>query len=165
MKKITMIVTVSCLLAPVSIALGQSTRHAFHLRSGTIGAAVSMTGGGSYDASTGSLQGGGEFRCVRDIAQGPLAGLRAGEGGRWEAAELLATSGFKCVGPDPLKTAVTDDDTVVFVARFYRQGDGANPSFTASVFVSAGDEDPDQQGTQDVWIQQVGCDDASANVR
>jgi hypothetical protein len=165
MNKITVIVTVSFLIAPVSIAMGQSPKHSFQLRAENIGGAISMTGGGTYDAQTGFLQGGGSFRCTRDIAQGPLAGLNAGQGGRWEAAEVLATSGFKCVGPDPLKTAVTDDDTLVLVVRFYRQGDGANPSFTASVFVSAVDEDPDQPGTQNVWIQQVGCDDANANVR
>ncbi|MGE5177858.1 MAG: hypothetical protein ACM3PF_02055, partial [Bacteroidota bacterium] len=59
----------------------------------------------------------------------------------------------------------TDDDTVVMKVRFFRQGDGATPSFTANAFVSAGDENPDQPGVQNVWIQGVGCDTAMANVR
>ncbi len=85
--------------------------------------------------------------------------MRAGDGVRWEAAEILPSSGFKCggVAGEPLKTAVTDDDTIVMQARFYRQGDGANASFTAKVFVSAVDENPDQPGAQNVWIQGVGC--------
>lgn len=165
MKRITVILTVGFLIAPVSIAMGQSPKHSFQLRAQNIGGAISMTGGGTYDAQTGFLQGGGEFRCTRDITQGPLAGCRAGEGGRWEAAEVLAASGFKCVAADALKTATTDDDTLVLLVRFYRHGDGANASFTASVFVSGRDEDPDQPGTQNVWIQQVGCDGANANVR
>jgi hypothetical protein len=57
---------------------------------------------------------------------------------------------------------VTDDNTVVLVADFYRQGNGNEESFTARMFVSAEDEDLIQPGIQNVWIQGVGC--GAANV-
>lgn len=165
MKMITAVVAVSVGLASVAMAHGQGGQHSFSVQATAIGGAVSLTGGGSYDPQSGSLRGGGEFRSARDIIAGPLAGLRAGEGTHWDASELLPSSGFKCDGTDPLKTAVTDDDTVVMQVRFFRQGDGAAPSFTAKVFVSAVDENPDKPGIQNVWIQGVGCADARANVR
>jgi hypothetical protein len=128
---------------------------------------VSMTGGGSYDSATGFLSGGGGFRCLADINSGPLSGCKAGEGVRWHVSQLLRSTGFKCSG-DPgevLKTAVTDNDTVVMMVDFYRQGDGASPSFTAKVFVSAEDEASDLTGVQNVWVQAVGCGDARTNVK
>jgi hypothetical protein len=167
MKAITAVLAVSVLLAPVSSAHGQGARHSFSFHAESIGGAVFMTGGGTYDPQSGFLQGGGGFRCTRDITSGPLAGLKAGEGTHWEASEILPSSGFKCggVAGEPLKTAVTDDDTIVMQVRFYRQGDGANASFTAKVFVSAVDENPDQPGIQNVWIQGVGCAEARSDVR
>lgn len=79
--------------------------------------------------------------------------------------ELLPSSQFKCTGAtgEVLKTVVTDGNTVVLIADFYRQGDGVNESFTAKMFVSAVDEAPDLPGIQNVWIQGVGCGDAIAN--
>ena len=79
--------------------------------------------------------------------------------------ELLPSFQFKCTGAvsEPLKTAVTDGNTVVLVADFYRQGDGNEESFTARMFVSAVDEAPDLTGIQNVWIQGVGCGDAIVN--
>ena len=47
---------------------------------------------------------------------------------------------------------------------FYRIADGANPSFSAKIFVSEQDEDPDQPGVQNVWIQGVGCGEARVNL-
>jgi hypothetical protein len=128
---------------------------------------VSMTGGGSYNPVTGSLSGGGGFRRLTDIHQGPLSGLKAGEGVHWHTAELLRSTGFKCSGDasEGLKTAVTDDNTVAMNVEFYRQGDGSKPSFTAKVFVSAVDEGSDLPGVQNVWIQAVGCGDANTNFR
>ncbi|MGE5177977.1 MAG: hypothetical protein ACM3PF_02665, partial [Bacteroidota bacterium] len=145
MKTVTAVLAAAALLAPISSARSQGI-HSFTLQAESIGGSVSMSGGGTFDPASGSLHGGGGFRVTRDIVAGPLAGLRAGDGVRWEAAELLRSSGFKCGGipGEPLKTATTDDDTVVMKVRFFRQGDGATPSFTANAFVSAGDENPDQ---------------------
>jgi hypothetical protein len=166
MKAITAVLAVSVLLAPVSSAHGQGARHSFSFHAENIGGAVFMTGGGAYDPPSGFIQGGGGFRCTSDINAGPLAGLKAGEGTHWKASAILPSSGFKCGGipGEPLKTAVTDDDTVVMQVDFFRQGDGATPSFTAKVFVSAVDENPDAPGIQTVWIQGVGCDEARTNV-
>ena len=165
MKLTTAVLAVSVALAPVATAHGSGGQHSFSVHAADIGGTVSLTGGGSYDPQSGSLHGGGEFRCTADITAGPLAGLRAGEGTHWDASELLPSSGFKCAGTDPLRTAVTDDDTVVMQVRFFRQGDRATPSFTAKVFVSAADENPDMPGIQNVWIQGVGCADARTDVR
>jgi|SRR5690349_23285646 len=167
MKILTAVLAASALLAPMSNAHAQGTGHSFSLHSESIGGAISMTGGGTYDPQSGLLQGGGAFRCLSDITSGPLAGLRAGEGTHWQASQLLPSSGFKCGGipGEVLKTAVTDDNTVVMQVAFFRQGDGATPSFTAKVFVSAVDENPEAPGDQTVWIQGVGCDEARTNVR
>ena len=166
MKTITAVLAAATLLAPMSSAHSQGA-HSFAVHADAIGGSVFLTGGGTFDPTSGFLQGGGAFHNTSDITAGPLAGLKAGEGAHWEAAELLPTSGFKCGGVvgEPLKTAVTDDNTVVMKVNFFRQGDGATPSFTANVFVSAEDENPDQPGTQNVWIQGVGCDTANTNVR
>jgi hypothetical protein len=166
MKTITAVLAVSALLAPITMAQAQGTGH-FAFRAEGIGGTVSMTGGGAYDPRSGFLQGGGTFRTTSDITAGPLAGLRAGEGVRWEAAQILPSSGFKCGGSanEPLKAAVTDNDTVVMQVRFYRAGDGGTTPFTAKVFVSAADENPDQPGIQNIWIQGVGCAQAAVNFR
>ena len=164
MKAVTAVLAVVACLVPVATAQGSGGQRSFSVHATGIGGAVFLTGGGSYDPQSGSVRGGGGFRGTSDIISGPLAGLRAGEGTRWEASELLPSSGFKCDGADPLKTVVTDDNTVVMQVRFFRQGDGATPSFTAKVFVSAVDENPDGPGVQTVWIQGVGCDDATTNV-
>jgi len=167
MKTIMAVLAVSALLAPISMAHGQAGRHSFSFHAQGIGGAVFMTGGGAYDPGLGFLEGGGGFRCTSDINAGPLAGLKAGEGTHWKASAILPSSGFKCGGipGEPLKTAVTDDDTVVMQVDFFRQGDGATPSFTAKVFVSAVDENPDEPQIQNVWIQGVGCDEARVDVR
>jgi hypothetical protein len=171
MKKLTAVLAISALLVPVSSARSQRTSHSFSFHAPAISSAspgvVSLTGGGTYDPQSRFLQTGGAFRCTEDINQGPFAGLKAGEGVRWHASEVLTSSGFKCSGSagEPLKTAVTDDDTIVMLALFFRDGDGANPSFTAKVFVSAADEDPGQSGIQNVWIQGIGCGEANTNFR
>jgi hypothetical protein len=78
---------------------------------------------------------------------------------------LQPSTTFKCTiaASEVLKTVVTDNDTVVMIADFYRQGDGIEESFTAKMFVSKVDEAPDLPGIQNVWIQGVGCGDAIAN--
>ena len=127
--------------------------------------AAFLTGGGSYDPGTGFAKSAGGFRCTTDIRQGPLTGCLAGQGVRWDTAALLAGTTFKCTGAaaEPGKTAVTDQDTVVLQADFYRAGDGIDESFTAQMIVSAGDIAPDIAGIQNVWIQGVGCAPAIAN--
>jgi hypothetical protein len=127
--------------------------------------AASLTGGGSYSPGTGFAKSAGGFRCTSDVGQGPLAGCLTGEGVRWDTVELRASTTFKCTGSaaEPLKTAITDDNTVVLLADFYRAGDGIDESFTAQMIVSADDIAPDIAGIQNVWIQGVGCASAVAN--
>ena len=62
-----------------------------------------------------------------------------------------------------MKTATTDDNTVVLLADFYRAGDGNHESFTAQMIVADHDIAPDIDGVQNVWIQGVGCASAIAN--
>jgi hypothetical protein len=124
-----------------------------------------LTGGGAYNPTTGFVKSAGGFRCTSDVGQGPLHGCLSGEGVRWDTVELRATTTFKCTGAaaEPLKTATTDEHTVVLLADFYRAGDGNDESFTAQMIVSADDIAPDIDGTQNVWIQGVGCASAIAN--
>ena len=127
--------------------------------------AAALTGGGAYNPETGFAESAGGFRCTSDVGQGPLAGCLAGEGVRWDTVELRASTTFKCTGSaaEPLKTAITDENTVVLLADFYRAGDGNDESFTAQMIVSAEDIAPDVAGIQNVWIQGVGCASAIAN--
>jgi hypothetical protein len=174
MKRITMtLLAMAVTLLPMSSALSQDGNDSFGFNAELIrgfptGAAF-LTGGGAYNLDKAFLKTGGGFRCLKDINQGPLKGCKAGEGVRWDAKEgetqLLESFSFKCTGAaaEPLKTAVTDDNTVVMLADFYRQGDGVNESFTAHMFVSEVDEAPDLPGIQNVWIEGVGCGEAIAN--
>jgi hypothetical protein len=127
--------------------------------------AARLTGGGAFNPDTGFAKSAGGFRCTSDVGQGPLAGCLTGEGVRWDTVELLQSTTFKCTGAaaEPLKTAVTDETTVVLLADFYRAGDGIDESFTAQMIVSASDIAPDIAGIQNVWIQGVGCASAIAN--
>jgi hypothetical protein len=174
MKRITMtLLAMAVTLLPMSSALSQDGNDSFgfnaELISGFPTGAAFLTGGGAYNLDKAFLKTGGGFRCLEDINQGPLKGCKAGEGVRWDAKEgetqLLESFSFKCTGAaaEPLKTAVTDDNTVVMLADFYRQGDGVNESFTAHMFVSEVDEAPDLPGIQNVWIEGVGCGEAIAN--
>src|SRR5512133_299626 len=127
--------------------------------------AATLTGGGSYNLVSGFVNSAGGFRCTSDVGQGPLAGCLGGQGVRWDTVELRASTSFKCTGAatEALKTASTDGNTVVLLADFYRAGDGVDESFTAQMIVSADDIAPDIAGTQNVWIQGVGCASAIAN--
>ncbi len=130
--------------------------------------AVFLTGGGSYDPSTASnaipsetfVHSGGGFRCTADVGQGPLKGCAAGEGVRWDTAQLLASTTFKCTGSDAAKPAATSDHAVVLLADFYRAGDGIDESFTAQMIVSETDIAPEIPGDQNLWVQGVGCGSA-----
>jgi hypothetical protein len=133
--------------------------------SGFPAGAVRLTGGGSYDLGTQSntvpmetsASLGGGFDCLETIAQGPLRGCQAGEGVRWDTAQLLASTTFKCTGADAAKVATTGGLTAVILAEFYRAGDGVDESFTAQMIVSDHDLAPEIPGIQTLWVQGVGC--------
>jgi hypothetical protein len=128
---------------------------------------VKLTGGGQFDPFANTSRSGGGFRCLADVNQGPLAGLRAGEGIRWDVDQVLPSTAFKCSGAasEPLKTAFTGGNTVVFHADFYRAGDGIHESFQANMIVSSDDLDPDLPGIQTVWVQGVGCGETGVEFR
>ena len=155
------------LAAPALAASSAQTGFGFNAReiSGFPTGAATLTGGGSYNPGTGFVHSAGGFRCTSDVGQGPLAGCLAGEGVRWDTVELRRSTTFKCTGAaaEPLKTAITDENTVGLDADFYRAGDGNDESFTAQMIVSAEDIAPDIAGIQNVWIQGVGCASAIAN--
>ncbi len=183
MKKITMtLFAVALMLLPMPTAFSKGkANQSFGFNAASISGfptgAVFLTGGGAYDQETGFLKASGGFRCLQDVLQGPLSvsinsddpgPCLAADGIRWDAADeapLLSSFQFKCTGAadEPPKTVVTDGNTVVMVADFYRQGDGNEESFTARMFVSADDEAPDLPGIQNVWIQGVGCGEAIVN--
>ena len=156
---------VASLVVPLGAsAASASTSHSgfgFNARdvSGFPSGAVTVTGGGAFDASTGFVHSGGGFGCTAPVNQGPLAGCLAGEGVRWDTDSLLRNTTFKCTGSagEALKSATTDSDTAVLHADFYRAGDGIDESFTANMIVSAHDFAPDVPGVQNVWVQGVGC--------
>lgn len=171
MKKLMIgLLLLTIALLPTAGALAETARQSFGFNAANISGAPSgaafLTGGGAYDPETGFVKAGGAFRCLADINQGPLSGCKAGQGVRWDAVSLLDSTAFKCTGAagETLKTAVTDENTVVVLADFYRQGDGDEDSFTARIFVSAVDEASDLPGIQNVWIQGLGCDDANARL-
>jgi hypothetical protein len=126
---------------------------------------VRLTGGGSFDPVSASntvppetsVRSAGGFDCSATVAQGPLAGCAAGEGVRWDTAQLLASTTFKCTGSDAAKLAVTGAHTAVLLADFYRAGDGDDESFTAQMIVSDGDLADDISGVQNLWVQGLGC--------
>ena len=127
--------------------------------------ALTLTGGGAFDRSTGFVHAAGGLRCTADVNQGPLRGCLSGQGVRWDTAGLLSGTTFKCTGAagEVAKSARTDDRTVVLAADFYRAGDGVDESFTANMIVSADDLAPDLPGVQNVWVQGVGCATAAAH--
>jgi hypothetical protein len=79
---------------------------------------------------------------------------------RWDTAELLAETTFKCTGQNAGKKAVSDEDTAVLLPDFYRAGDGIGESFTAQLIISQDDLAPEIEGDQNVWIQGLGCGSA-----
>lgn len=157
--------------SPVASAAGGGARTGFGFNgtvSGFPTGAVFLTGGGSFDAATApnvvpsetDVASAGGFRCLAAVAQGPLAGCEAGQGVRWDTAQLLTSTTFKCTGADPAKPAATGAGTVVLLADFYRAGDGIDESFTAQMIVADTDIAPDIPGEQTLWVQGVGCGDA-----
>jgi hypothetical protein len=133
---------------------------------------VFLTGGGTYDAATASntvpseetrVKASGGFRCTGDVVQLPLLGCKEGEGVRWDTAQLLASTPFKCSADDTPQTAVTGPDRVVLLADFYLAGNGIDESFTSPMIVSATDLAPGIDGEQNLWIKGVGCGTAVVN--
>ena len=158
-------VTLALALAPSALAAGHGQiGFGFNAAeiSGFPAGAAFLTGGGAYNPETGFVDSTGGFRCTTAVAQGPLAGCLAGQGVRWDTAELLAETTFKCTGQvsEAGKTAATDENTAVLLSDFYRAGDGIDESFTAQLIVSQDDIAPDIPGVQNVWIQGVGCGSA-----
>jgi hypothetical protein len=153
--------------ASAAPAAGPNTGFGFNAGevSGFPTGAVFLTGGGAFNSTTGFVHSAGGFRCTSQVSQGPLAGCLAGEGVRWDTANLLRDTTFKCTGAasEALKPASTTNDTVVISADFYRAGDGNNESFTANMIVAAHDIAPDVAGVQNVWVQGVGCATAVAH--
>jgi len=152
----------------VQASLAAGGRSAFGFNGNASGfptGAVRLTGGGSYDPATASnivptetsVVSSGGFDCTEPVAQGPLAGCQLGEGVRWDTAQLLASTTFKCTGADAPKVATTGSHTAVLLADFYRAGDGNDESFKAQMIVSDSDLAPDIPGTQTLWVQGVGC--------
>lgn len=135
---------------------------------------VFLSGGGTFDLASGFVKSSGGFRCLEDVKQGPLnvsinpddpGGCLAGQGVRWDTAQLLASTTFKCTGAatEQLKPASTSDTRVVLQADFYRAGDGNDESFTAQMIVSDTDIAPEIPGMQNLWVQGVGCGDVIVN--
>jgi hypothetical protein len=159
---------------PIQPALAAVARSGFGFNGSVSGAptgVVRLTGGGSFDPSTASntvpaetaASASGGFDCTVGVAQGALAGCGTGEGVRWDTAQLLVSSPFRCTGADAVKTATSDSRTAVLRADFYRTGDGDEQSFTAPMFVADRDLAPDLPGVQNLWIQGVGCGTADVH--
>jgi hypothetical protein len=111
---------------------------------------------------------------LEDVKQGPLSvsinsddpgPCLAGQGVRWDTAQLLQSTQFKCTGgaAEPLKSASTSDTRVVLQADFYRAGDANEESFTAQIIVSDTDIAPEIPGIQNLWVQGVGCGEATVH--
>jgi hypothetical protein len=129
---------------------------------------VFLTGGGVFDATTASntadaetrVVATGGFRCIETVEQGPLANCAGGEGVRWDTAQLLASTSFRCRSADTPKAVTTGAGLAVLLADFYRAGDGIDESFTAQMIVADHDLVPEIDGEQNLWIQGVGCSTA-----
>jgi hypothetical protein len=152
--------------SPAAFASTGNTGFGFNAPNITGGSGtVFLTGGGAFNSTSGFAHSAGGFRCTSSVSSGPLAGCLQGQGVRWDTANLLRSTPFKCTGTDPLgvKTGTTSGDTAVLRADFYRAGDGNNESFTANMIVSTNDIAPDIPGIQNAWVQGVGCGSAVAH--
>ena len=171
MKSIQIMLVAGALVAFAASAHGQAGTRTFSIQPTSVKGfptgEVLLTGGGQFDPFANTSRAGGGFRCVQDVNQGPFAGLRAGEGVRWDVDKVIPSTTFKCTGAasEALKTAFTGGNTVVFHADFYRAGDGVNESFQANMIVSSDDLDPVLPGIQNVWVQGVGCGETRVELR
>jgi hypothetical protein len=166
-KTVLIAVALAAIAASMAVPVAASSSkagfgfHATEIKGFRTGA-VALSGGGAFDPTTGFAHTGGGFSCLEDVGQGPLTGCLAGEGVRWDTANLLRSTSFKCTGAptEALKPAATSPTTAVIQADFYRAGDGNDESFTAQIIVSQDDIAPDILGVQNVWVQGVGCGSA-----
>jgi hypothetical protein len=167
MKTLTAVLAVTALLAPLASAHSQSSQRSFNFNAASVSGIgtgeVRITGGGQYDPVSGTVKAGGSFRVSQDISAGPLAGLKAGEGVKWDADETLRSFDIKCTGAEAPRTVFSGANTVIMQADFYRAGDGNQASLHAVMFVSIDDQDGGLPGVQTVWIQGVGCGAALAD--
>jgi hypothetical protein len=131
---------------------------------------VFLSGGGTFEPGSPSVHAGGGFSCIKAVLQGPLSNsinpndpgpCLDNEGIRWDTAELLDRTTFKCTGSASDETAVTSATTVVLQADFYRAGNGDDESFTARMIVSSHDISSNVPGVN-LWVQGVGCGTARA---
>lgn len=131
---------------------------------------VFLSGGGTYQPGSPVVHAGGGFTCINAVRQGPLStsinpddpgACLDGEGIRWDTAELLDSTPFKCTASASAETAVTSDTTVVLRADFYRAGNGDDESFTAKMIVSSHDISSNFPG-MNLWVEGVGCGIAHA---
>jgi hypothetical protein len=83
---------------------------------------------------------------------------------RWDTAQLLASTSFRCRASDAPVPISTGPQIAVLLADFYRAGDANEESFTAQMIVTSQDLDPVTDGTQNLWIQGVGCGSAVVHV-
>ena len=126
---------------------------------------VFLSGGGIYDPTTAKnvvpsdtrVVATGGFSCIRGVEQGPLNHCVTDEGVRWDTAQLLESTSFRCRASDTAVPISTGPQTAVLLADFYRAGDANDESFNAQMIVSSQDLDPATDGTQNLWIQGVGC--------
>ena len=121
---------------------------------------VRLTGGGPIDPATASdvvptnttvVASAGGFDCTYPVAQGPLTGCLKDQGVRWDTAQLLASTSFKCTASDVAKPVTTDDHTAVLLADFYLAGNGNDESFTAQMIVADRDLADNIPGVQNLW--------------
>src|SRR5262249_26082127 len=130
-----------------------------------------LSGGGSFELS-GLAEFGGGFVCLEAVSQGPLSvsinpdapgPCLQGQGIRWDTAQLLSGTMFKCTAAESARPANTDEHRVVLQADFYRAGNGNDESFTAQMIVSDTDLDDQIPGIQTLWVQGVGCGEATVH--
>jgi hypothetical protein len=168
---VTLGLTVLCTLLLASPLVAEPPERGFGFKgtvSGFPTGEVFVSGGGAFSLATNFVFSAGGFSCLLDVLQGPLSvsinpddpgPCLQGEGVRWDTAELLASTGFKCTGKatEQGKTAKTSDTTVVLQADFYRAGDGNDESFTAKMIVSSTPIAPNDFPGANLWVEGVGC--------
>ena len=132
---------------------------------------VFLSGGGAFDLASGFAKSSGGFSCLEDVQQGPLSmslnsdgPCLAGQGVRWDTAQLLTSTMFRCTASEVARPASTqtgvNGNRVVLQSDFYRAGDANDESFTAQMIVSDTDLDDAIPGVQTLWVQGVGCGEA-----
>ena len=167
-----MLLSIVLPLLPTATVLSEEANQSFSVRAADIsghgGGAISLAGGGAYNLNTEPkfLHAAGSFKCTGTVVDGPLKGCQAGTNGRWHGWQLLTESNFRCVGQasgEPQDKVFTDDKTVAMQASFYLQGERADQPVTVRMWVSQVDQSDYNVGTQNVWVQGVGCGNAITN--